>query len=251
MSYTATKTISKNSLPEIDLADYKMKLDAKASAMLSGSGAFFRPKDPMSALTHFIGFWMAIVGMPFLLTQGAQAGLGRFEMLSLSVFMMSMILLYGASTSYHTFHLSEKAEKRLKKLDHMMIFVLIAGSYTPVCVVVLANGLGLKLLAIIWTMAAMGMIFKACWVTCPKWVSSVIYIGMGWTAIFFIVPLMQIFNRVEFSLLLAGGILYTIGGVIYALKWKISENFGEHELFHVFVLLGSLSHYLMLFVFLF
>ncbi len=211
--------------------------------------SLFSPKDPISALTHFIGFWLAILGMPLLLVRGAvsPSELGARELFSLAVFMLSMILLYGASTAYHTFRLTPRGDKILKKIDHMMICVLIAGSYTPVCAIVLSGSLGTKLLILIWTLALAGILFKAFWVTCPKWVSSIIYIGMGWTAIFVIVPLFHIMSTAEFALLVGGGILYTIGGVIYALKIRFSDRFTEHELFHIFVLLGSLCHYLMMF----
>lgn len=211
--------------------------------------ALFRPKDPISALTHFIGFWLSIIGMPLLLVRAAvsSSGFSTPEFLSLAVFMLSMILLYGASTSYHTFRLTREGNRILKKIDHMMISVLIAGSYTPVCVIVLNNELGTKLLLAIWALALVGILFKAFWVTCPKWVSSVIYIGMGWTAIFVIGPLFHLFTHGQFALLLSGGILYTIGGVIYALKYRFNDKFTEHELFHIFVLLGSLCHYLMMF----
>lgn len=211
--------------------------------------SLFSPKEPVSALTHFIGFWLAIIGMPLLLVRAAVSAyvFSTVQLLSMAVFMLSMILLYGASTSYHTFQLSPAGNKVLKKIDHMMICVLIAGSYTPVCSVIMNNVLGLKLLIAIWILAAAGILFKAFWVNCPKWVSSLIYIGMGWTALFVIVPLFHLMSAPEFALLLGGGILYTIGGVIYALKIRFNELFTEHELFHIFVLLGSLCHYLMIF----
>ncbi|MDO4616229.1 MAG: hemolysin III family protein [Lachnospiraceae bacterium] len=214
-----------------------------------GAVSLFSPKDPISALTHFIGFWLSIIGMPLLLVRAAVSDtvFSTAQLLSLAVFMLSMILLYGASTSYHTFRLSPKGNKVLKKIDHMMICVLIAGSYTPVCAVILKNSLGLKLLIAIWVLAAAGILFKAFWVTCPKWVSSLIYISMGWTALFVIVPLFHLMSGLEFGLLLGGGILYTIGGVIYALRICFNEKFTEHELFHIFVLLGSFCHYLMMF----
>ena len=143
----------------------------------------FRVKDPGSAATHFIGFVAAVLMTPVLLVHAAGNGADFMTMIGMSVFMISMILLYGASTSYHSFDISEKANLRLKRLDHMMIFVLIAGSYTPVCLTVLRHGVGIRLLAIVWGLAIVGMIFKLLWVTCPKWVSSVIYIGMGWVCI--------------------------------------------------------------------
>lgn len=211
----------------------------------------FHVKDPISAFTHFIGFVCAIFSMPFLLIHASMHGQGLDELISLSVFMVSMALLYGASTSYHTFHISEKIDKRLKKLDHMMIFVLIAGTYTPVCMIPLREGIGIKLLVLIWAVALLGIGFKALWVTCPRWVSSVIYISMGWLAILAIKPLFYTLSESEFIWLLAGGIIYTIGGVVYAMKLPILEKyfsgFGAHELFHIFVLLGSLCHFLLIY----
>lgn len=210
----------------------------------------FKVKDPISALTHFIGFLLSVVGMPILLINAARHGAGITAQVSYAVFMFSMILLYGASSAYHAFHISESADKVLKKIDHMMIFVLIAGSYTPVCVNVLRGGVGMKLLLLIWGIALAGILFKAFWVTCPKWVSSVIYIGMGWVALLAIGNIYQVLQGGGFAWLLAGGIIYTIGGVIYALKLpilsKYFKGFGAHELFHLFVMGGSFCHYMMM-----
>ena len=168
--------------------------------------------------------------------------------------MISMILLYGASTSYHSFDISEKANLRLKRLDHMMIFVLIAGSYTPVCLTVLRGSIGMRLLAIVWGLAIVGMIFKLLWVTCPKWVSSVIYIAMGWVCVLAMPQLVAGLSFGAFMWLLAGGLFYTVGGVIYAMKFPVFHNrfryFGCHELFHVFVMAGSLCHFIVMYVYL-
>ena len=219
----------------------------------SGPAAEFRVKDPISTLTHFIGFCLSLLGMPLLLNYAAFRGEGTAAMISYSVFMLSMILLYGASSAYHAFHISEKVDRLLKKNDHMMIFVLIAGSYTPVCTVILGGRTGAVLLAVMWALAAAGMLFKALWVTCPKWVSSVIYIAMGWAAIVVIKPLYLTLSAAGFAWLLAGGICYTAGGVIYSLKFRrltaVCPGFGEHEIFHIFVMLGSLCHYIMMFTF--
>lgn len=213
------------------------------------TAAVFRVKDPISTLTHFIGFCGALFAMPMLLTRAAYHGADLVAMLSYSVFMLSMVLLYGASSAYHAFHISEHADRVLKKIDHMMIFVLISGSYTPVCTQVLPKPLGGRMLLVMWGLAAAGMLFKLLWVTCPKWVSSVIYIAMGWAAIFVIRPLYLILNPAAFLWLVLGGIVYTFGGVIYALKLPLLEEripgFGAHELFHVFVMGGSFCHFMM------
>lgn len=220
---------------------------AAAELQLTASNRFCA-KDPISALTHFIGFLLAIAATPVLLIRASSLGDSLSSMVSFGVFMMSMILLYGASASYHTFQLSDAANKRLKRLDHMSIFVLIAGSYTPVCLIALPASSGTHLLIAVWAVAAVGLLFKFFWVTCPKWVSSVIYIGMGWLCISVLPTLIQVLPAGGFAWLLAGGLLYTIGGVIYALKLPIIpkslEGFGNHELFHLFVMGGSFCHYM-------
>ena len=211
-------------------------------------GSHFHVKDPISALTHFIGFLAAIVGMPFLLIHASRYQRSEADLISLAIFMLSMISLYGASTSYHTFQLSKDANKLLKKIDHCMIFILIAGSYTPVCLMILPPATGNKILIAIWVIAFVGIFFKLCWVTCPRWVSSVIYIGMGWICVLAFGDIYRCFPKPSFLLLLAGGIVYTVGGIIYALKLPLLEKyipgFGAHELFHLFVMGGSLCHFL-------
>ena len=135
-------------------------------------------REPGSAITHFIAMMMAVfAAVPLLVKTGIQSG--REDFLAMAIFMGSMILLYGASATYHSVDLTGRSLRIFRKLDHMMIFVLIAGSYTPVCLIVLGGKLGYTLLALVWGIAALGMIVKACWITCPKWFSSVIYIAMG------------------------------------------------------------------------
>ena len=207
-------------------------------------------KDPGSALTHFIAMVLAIIAAAPLIIKAA-LGAGRFNAIAVAVFIVSMILLYAASTIYHTFDISEHVNKLLKKIDHMMIFVLIAGTYTPVCLIVLGNSVGYRLLALVWTIAAVGILINAFWINCPKWFSSVIYIAMGWVCLTAIRTIVASLTPGAFFWLLAGGIIYTIGGVIYALKLPLFnarfKNFGSHELFHLFVMGGSFCHYIVMF----
>lgn len=207
-------------------------------------------KDPGSAITHFIGMLMAIFAAVPLLIKAAHEP-SRIYLISLSVYVLSMVLLYGASTTYHTLDLSEKVNTILKKIDHMMIFVLIAGSYTPICLLVLKGKTGNMLLALVWGIAIVGILIKAFWVFCPKWVSSVLYIGMGWTCVLAFTQLLTSMTRAEFGWLLAGGIIYTVGGIIYALKLPIfnnkHKNFGSHEIFHLFVMGGSACHFILMY----
>lgn len=209
-------------------------------------------KDPGSAITHFIGMLMAIFAAIPLLIKAAHEP-GRIYLVSIAVYVASLILLYAASTTYHTFNISKKVNTILKKIDHMMISVLIAGSYTPICLLVLGGRMGWILLAIVWGFAIAGILIKAFWVFCPKWVSSVLYIGMGWTCVLAFTQLLNSLSPAGFRWLLAGGIIYTVGGVIYALKFPIfnrkHKNFGSHEIFHLFVMGGSLCHFVVMYAF--
>ena len=210
----------------------------------------FKLKDPGSAITHFIGMLMAMFAATPLILRAMRAP-DTVHVISLSIFIVSMILLYAASTTYHTFDLSERTNKILKKLDHCMIFVLIAGSYTPICLIVLHGRTGLMLLALGCSIAILGIIFKLCWVTCPKWVSSVLYIAMGWVCVLAFTQILNSLPAAAFNWLLAGGIIYTVGGIIYALKLPIfnahHKYFGSHEIFHLFVMAGSICHFIMMF----
>ena len=208
-------------------------------------------REPGSAITHFIAMMMAVFAtVPLLVKAGIQSGWENF--LAMAIFMGSMILLYGASATYHSVDLTGRSLRVFRKLDHMMIFVLIAGSYTPVCLIVLGGKLGYTLLALVWGIAAVGMLVKACWITCPKWFSSVIYIGMGWLCVLAFSQIFHALSKPAFGWLLAGGIIYTIGGIIYALKVPIfnakHKNFGSHEIFHLFVMGGSACHFVTMFL---
>lgn len=207
-------------------------------------------REPGSALTHYIAMMLAVFASIPLLTKAGITS-GPISFLSMAIFMTSMILLYGASATYHTVNLTGKALKVFRKIDHMMIFVLIAGSYTPICMIVLEKKLGIPLLALVWGIALIGIIIKACWITCPKWFSSILYIAMGWVCIPVFGPLWSTLPRGAFLWLLVGGIIYTIGGIIYALKLPIFNSkyrfFGSHELFHLFVMGGSICHFIFMY----
>lgn len=210
-------------------------------------------REPGSAITHFIAMMMAVFAATPLLIKAALSSDGKITLLALGIFCISMILLYGASATYHSLNISGKALRIFRKIDHMMIFVLIAGSYTPVCLIILGGKLGYTLLSVVWGIALFGMILKACWVTCPKWFSSVIYIAMGWVCLGVFGTLWNVLPHAAFGWLLAGGIIYTIGGVIYALKLPIFNGkhkfFGSHEIFHLFVMSGSICHFIFMYLY--
>ena len=207
-------------------------------------------KDPGSALTHFIAMILALGASSPLIIKAARTP-GYTHVLPLAIFITSMILLYAASTIYHTLDISPTVNQILRKVDHMMIFILIAGTYTPVCVLVLGDKTGWSLLALVWGIAIAGMIINALWITCPKWVSSLIYIAMGWICVTAFGQILSSLTPGAFGWLLAGGIIYTAGGVIYALKLPLfnsrHKNFGSHEIFHLFVMGGSFCHYMMMY----
>ena len=139
-------------------------------------------REPGSALTHYIAMLLSMIAATPLLIKSALTN-GSKNIYAMGIFCISMILLYGASALYHSVNLQGKRLHFFKKLDHMMIFVLIAGSYTPVCMIVLGGSLGYKMLSLVWAIAIVGILVKACWVTCPKWFSSMLYISMGWVCV--------------------------------------------------------------------
>jgi len=209
-------------------------------------------REPGSAITHFIGMMMAaFAAIPLLIK--AMHEPGRIHTISLSIFIVSMILLYTASTVYHSLDLSERANRILRKIDHMMIFVLIAGSYTPICLIVLGGTTGKILCALVWGIAIIGILIKAFWITCPKWFSSLLYIGMGWVCVLAFTQIINSLSAAAFGWLLTGGIIYTVGGIIYALKLPFfnakHQVFGSHEIFHLFVMGGSICHFVLMYVY--
>lgn len=208
----------------------------------------FKVKDPISALTHFIGFLAAIPILMVLIVK-AQKEATTWHVISFAVFGISLLLLYGASTIYHTLTVSDHYTKLLKRIDHMMIFILIAGTYTPICLIPLRGKWGWSLLALVWGFAAAGIILKAVWLNAPRWFSTAIYVLMGWLVIIAFMPLEKAVPFEGIALLVAGGVTYTLGAVIYALKWPkfTSKIFGFHEIFHLFVMGGSLFHIIFMF----
>lgn len=207
-------------------------------------------REPGSAITHFIAMMLTVFAAAPLLVKSALSDTANM-LPAMTIFILSMVLLYGASATYHSLNIGGRALRIFRKVDHMMIFVLIAGSYTPVCLIVLGGRMGYTLFAVIWGIAIVGMLLKACWVTCPKWFSSIIYIAMGWVCVFVFGPLWNTLPHNAFLWLLAGGIIYTIGGVIYALKLPLFNSrhtfFGSHEIFHLFVMGGSLCHFIFMY----
>lgn len=201
---------------------------------------------PWSAITHGLGAVLSAVGTALLLIRAA--GDPVLTVL-FSVYGLSMFCLYTASTLYHSLRVPVSGRLALRKYDHCSIYLLIAGSYTPLCLTALRDCGGIPLLAAVWTLAAAGIVLTIAKLSIPRWLTSAIYLFMGWLAIFAIVPIYRTLPATGFAWLLSGGILYSVGGILYAVKWPGRNNpkFGCHEIFHIFILLGSLCHFVLMY----
>jgi len=201
-------------------------------------------KEPANALSHMIGAVLSVLGLVFLLYKAAAQG-GPRQVAAFAIYGVSLILLYSASTVYHALRVSERWTRILRKIDHSMIHILIAGSYTPLCLVALQGAWRWGLIAAIWGLASLGITFKVLWLDAPRWLSTIMYLLMGWLSVVALVPMARSITWVGVIWLLVGGILYTIGAVIYGTKRPrlSSRIFGFHEIFHLFVLGGSAVHF--------
>lgn len=208
-------------------------------------------REPINGFTHLVGAILSFVGLLALVIKTTLTNPSWVNIAAVIVFGVSLILLYSASATYHLAIASDKVIAFLRKIDHSMIFILIAGSYTPFCLIGLKGVKGWILFAIIMTIAVCGVVFKMVWFNCPRWISTAIYIGMGWIAIFVLKPLYYAIPLGGVILLIAGGIFYTIGAVIYGIKPKTLQfkHMGFHEIFHIFIILGSLCHYFSVYYF--
>jgi hemolysin III len=206
-------------------------------------------KEITSALTHLGGAIFGLLALGLLLNAAIKAG-SLLALISFLIFGLSMIFLYSTSCIYHFIDSSKKKAKLImRKLDHIMIFVLIAGTYTPVCLLVLNKDLGYKLLALVWSITIIGAFIKIFWINAPRWISAGLYLGMGWLSVLVFMPLVESMAPGGIFWLVAGGLLYTVGGVIYGLKKPNIDKpwFGFHELFHLFVLAGTFCHFMMMY----
>jgi hemolysin III len=205
------------------------------------------PRDPASAISHLVGFILAVIGTIFLVIKGNHAN-GLLYATVFAIFGVTMILLYLASTLYHWLNLSDTRILFLRKLDHAMIYVMIAGTYTPICIIALPGLLGIGLLIAIWTLAIGGILLTFFYFQAPRWLTTGIYILMGWLVVGAIVPLTRTLPVAGLMWLVGGGVLYTAGAIIYGRKRSLINlpGFGFHEVFHIFVLAGSICHYLLM-----
>jgi len=208
-------------------------------------------REPINGFTHLAGAILSFVGLLALVIKTTLNNPSTIALTAVIIFGLSMILLYAASATYHLVVSSDRVVSFLRRLDHAMIFVLIAGSYTPFCLIALNGPTGWILFGIIFAAAVAGVCFKLIWFNCPRWISTLIYVAMGWISIFLMAPLNKALSSQGLALLVGGGIFYTIGALIYATKPKFlkSKYLGFHEIFHIFIMLGTLTHFLCVFKF--
>jgi hemolysin III len=201
-------------------------------------------REPISGLTHFVGLLLSIAALVLLVTYAAIKGT-PWHIVAFAIFGTSLILLYGASSLYHLLPLSQHGIKILRRLDHIMIFVLIAGTYTPVCLVPLRGAWGWSLFGVIWGIAIAGIFLSLFWINAPRWLSTLIYVIMGWLVIVAFYPLIQSIPFGGVVWFVMGGMFYSIGAIIYALKRPnpYPGIFGFHEIWHLFVMAGSFCHF--------
>ncbi len=203
-----------------------------------------RLREPVNGLTHLAAGLLAFVGLVALLATAASAG--RIDQLfAFGIFGVSLISLYAASALYHLLPLSPAGVARLRRLDHMTIFVLIAGTYTPFCLLALDGGWRWGLLGLIWGLALGGVLLKLLWMEAPRWLSVVLYLGMGWVAVIAAPALFRAVPAEGMAWVLAGGLTYSAGALVYGLKRPnpLPGVFGFHEVWHLFVVAGSACHF--------
>lgn len=198
-------------------------------------------EEKLNAITHGIGTGLAVLALIFLIARAYIYG-GHWHMIAAVIYGTSLILLYLASTLYHSFK-REHIKSLFKIFDHSAIYILIAGNYTPFTLLSLHGTLGWTLFAIVWSIAIVGIIFKVFFVKRFKIFSTICYLIMGWLAVIMVKPLLAVLPSAAIYWLLAGGILYTIGTIFYLDK-KIPYN---HAVWHLFVLGGSISHFISIF----
>lgn len=206
-------------------------------------------REPINGFTHLAGAILSFIGLLALVIKTALQGPSAVALTAVIIFGISMILLYSASATYHLVVSTEKVISYLRRIDHAMIFLLIAGSYTPFCLIALKGTAGWVLFSVIIAIAIVGISFKLIWFNCPRWLSTSIYVLMGWLAIFLIGPLKKALSPQGLELLIIGGVFYTIGAIIYATKPNFlkSKYLGFHEIFHIFIMFGTLTHFLCVF----
>ena len=202
-------------------------------------------KEPFSAISHALGAILSIIALTLLLQESINP-IKPWHIVSFTIFGTGMFLLYTASTLYHWLPVSTNIENKLRNLDHVMIHILIASTYTPICLIPLRGVWGWSMFGIVWTLAIFGILLKLFWKSLPNWFSTTFYIFLGWLSIIAIYPMMMTLQLGAIIWIFIGGFFYTLGAIIHGINKPnpIPKILGAHEIFHVFVILGSFSHFM-------
>ncbi|MFJ8064833.1 hemolysin III family protein [Psychrobacillus sp. NPDC096426] len=208
-------------------------------------------REPFNGLSHLFGAILGVLALIAMIVKGITLNASGLTITALVLFGVSIILLYASSATYHMVIAKDQVIHLLRRLDHSMIYLLIAGTYAPFCLIALKGGTGYTLFSIISIMAISGILFKMIWFNCPRWVSTILYIGMGWIIVFLASPLADALGSGGLFYLILGGVFYTIGGIVYGVKPNIPfiKQLGFHEVFHIFILLGTISHFICVFAY--
>jgi hemolysin III len=201
-------------------------------------------REPVNGLTHLAGGLLASIGLIVLLATAV--GKGRADQIvAFGIFGFSLIALYTASALYHLLPLSPLGVARLRRVDHMSIFVLIAGTYTPFCLLALDGAWRAGLLGLVWGLALGGIVLKLLWMDAPRWLSVALYLGMGWVALVAAPALFRAIPAGGMAWVLVGALVYSAGALVYGFKRPnpMPGVFGFHELWHLFVMAGSACHF--------
>jgi hemolysin III len=201
-------------------------------------------REPVNGFTHLAGGLIASVGLIVLLATAARAG-RTDQLVAFGIFGFSLIALYTASALYHLLPLSPAGVARLRRVDHISIFLLIAGTYTPFCLLALDGSWRVGLLGLIWGLALCGILLKLLWMEAPRWLSVALYLGMGWVAVIAAPALFRAVPAGGMAWVLVGAVVYSAGALVYGLKRPnpVPGVFGFHELWHLFVMAGSACHF--------
>jgi hemolysin III len=202
-------------------------------------------KEPFSGISHIVGVLLSIAALVVLLIRAE----GRvWHVVGFTIYGATLILLYAASSAAHSVHCSPRTGERLDRLDYSAIFLLIAGTYTPICLVPLRGPWGWALLAGVWSLAAIGISSVWLWRSRRTWMRVTIYLCMGWLAVLALGQFLRIFPAFALAWLIAGGVVYSVGAVIFITDrphlWP--GRFMAHDLWHVLVLLGSACHFIVM-----
>jgi hemolysin III len=199
-------------------------------------------REPVNSLTHWAGAALALAGLIALLVVGWDT---PAKVISLAIYGLSLIAMFSASATYHMVRVRERALEIFRKIDHSAIYLLIAGTYTPFCVNAFEGFWKWGMLSIIWSLALVGIIVKVFYIRAPRWLNAGIYLIMGWLCIAAIGQMLAVLPAWVVGWLIAGGVIYTLGAIVYITKiFDFKPGvFGFHEVWHIFVLLAALAHY--------